>query len=132
MMTRRFTLAQQPGQSLHVGIWNELAVSCSSFLTVLQVRQSSLARSTPIHARVITLRKCIHIHSGRIGRLNDILSLCSRATFSVPYIRRHSLQVKSHHRYIHVGSLFAVCMLWMYCNSATLYSRDRGPGELRL
>ena len=51
------------------------------------------------NTRAITLRGCIRERSVRIGRLNYILSLCSRAallfivTFLnlVPYIRRHFL-----------------------------------------
>ena len=105
MTTIRFTLAQQPGHSLYryierVGslllIFSDSDKSHAGRLLLLAPAQQ--ARSIA-NTRAMTLRKCLRVRSVRNGRLNYILSLCSRATLLyivtflnlVPYIRRHSL-----------------------------------------
>ena len=68
MTTRRFTLAQQPGQILDI-LFDSGKTHAGRLLLLAPAQQ----------ARSITLRKCVRLCSVRIGRLNYILSLCSRA-----------------------------------------------------
>ena len=86
MTTRRFTLSQQPGQSLDIErVGSLLLIFSDSDKShagrVLLLAPAQQERSIA-DTRAITLRECVRVYSVRIGRLNYILSLCSRATFS--------------------------------------------------
>ena len=65
MTIRRFTLAQQPGQSLD--IYNESVVSCSSFLTAIKVMQAdfscSLQRSKHDRSPIRMRSRCVSAYA---------------------------------------------------------------------
>ena len=58
-------------------ILSDSITSLADFSCLLQCSKPKLS---PIHVRAITLRKCVHVGSIRISRLNYIFSRCSRAT----------------------------------------------------